>query len=166
MSSDALFDAVRDAIENLHELPGLSDTRKFLFNRATLKIYDRPALKAVVQAIHGLDLTAHDGRDVKGASEDLLSKRSASGTNDQFRRPRHISDMIVALADPKTAERICRARLPQPLRACLAGCRLARYIQQRTAAISAAFVSARCPRGAPDKCGRCQDGAKIFRGLG
>jgi hypothetical protein len=27
-------------IENFHDLPGLSDTGKLLFNRATLKIYD------------------------------------------------------------------------------------------------------------------------------
>ena len=41
--------AIRDAIESLHELPGLSETGKLLFSRATLKIYDRPTLRAVVQ---------------------------------------------------------------------------------------------------------------------
>lgn len=65
LTGDALFDAVRNAIESLHELPGLSETGKLLFNRATLKIYDRPTLRAVVQGIHGLDLSAHDGHDVK-----------------------------------------------------------------------------------------------------
>jgi hypothetical protein len=33
------FYAVRDAIEESHELPGLTDTRKPLFSRSTLKIY-------------------------------------------------------------------------------------------------------------------------------
>src|SRR3954471_19999329 len=37
LTGDALFDAIRAAIEHLHELPGLSDTGKLLFQRATLK---------------------------------------------------------------------------------------------------------------------------------
>jgi type I restriction enzyme M protein len=56
LTGDALFNAVRDAIESFHELPGLSDTGKLLFQRATLKIYDRPTLRAVVQGIHNLDI--------------------------------------------------------------------------------------------------------------
>ncbi|MDX2252878.1 MAG: type I restriction-modification system subunit M N-terminal domain-containing protein, partial [Nitrospira sp.] len=91
LTGDQMFNAVRDAIEKLHELPGLTDTGKLLFSRATLKIYDRPTLRAVVQAIHGMDLSAHDGHDLKGDMyEYLLSKLSASGTNGQFRTPRHI----------------------------------------------------------------------------
>ena len=79
-TGDALFDAIRSAIESLHELPSLTETGRLLFNRATLKIYDRPTLRAVVQGIHGLDLAAHDGHDFKGDMyEYLLSKLSASG---------------------------------------------------------------------------------------
>ncbi len=108
LTGDNLFNAVRDAIEKLHELPGLSETGKLLFNRATLKIYDRPTLRAVVQGIHNLDLAAHNGHDFKGDMyEYLLSKLSASGTNGQFRTPRHIIDMIVALVDPQPGQRIC-----------------------------------------------------------
>ena len=98
LTGDALFDAVRDAIEHLHELPGLTETGKLLFSRATLKIYDRPTFRAVVQGIHALDLAPHEGHDFKGDMyEYLLSKLSASGTNGQFRTPRHIIDLIVAL---------------------------------------------------------------------
>jgi type I restriction enzyme M protein len=108
LTGDALFEAVRSAIESFHELPGLTETGKLLFNRATLKIYDRPTLRAVVQGIHDLDLAAHDGRDFKGDMyEYLLSKLSASGTNGQFRTPRHIIDMIVALVDPQSGQRVC-----------------------------------------------------------
>lgn len=108
LTGDHLFNAVRDAIEKLHELPDLSDIGKLLFSRATLKIYDRPTLRAVVQAIHQMDLAAHDGQDFKGDMyEYLLSKLSASGTNGQFRTPRHIIDLIVALVDPKPNQRIC-----------------------------------------------------------
>jgi type I restriction enzyme M protein len=108
LTGDALFDAIRTAIESLHELPNLSDTGRLLFSRATLKIYDRPTLRAVVQGIDTLDLAPHAGHDFKGDMyEYLLSKLSASGTNGQFRTPRHIINLIVALVDPKPGQRIC-----------------------------------------------------------
>ena len=108
LTGDNLFNAVRDAIEKLHELPGLTDTGKLLFSRATLKIYERPTLRAVVQGIHGMDLAAHDGHDFKGDMyEYLLSQLAASGTNGQFRTPRHIIDLMVALVDPQPNQRIC-----------------------------------------------------------
>src|SRR3990172_636352 len=66
LTGDNLFNAARDAIESLHELPGLTETGKLLFSRATLKIYDRPTLRAVIQGIDKLDLDAHDGHDLKG----------------------------------------------------------------------------------------------------
>jgi type I restriction enzyme M protein len=108
LTGDPMFDAVRSAIESLHELPGLSSTGKLLFSRATLKIYDRPALRAVIQGINEMDLAAHNGDDLKGDMyEYLLSRISMSGTNGQFRTPRHIIAMIVALVDPQPGQRIC-----------------------------------------------------------
>ena len=108
LTGDNLFNAVRDAIESLHELPGLTDTGKLLFSRATLKIYDRPTLRAVVQGVQEMDLAAHEGHDFKGDMyEYLLSKLSMSGTNGQFRSPRHIIAMIVALVNPQPGHRIC-----------------------------------------------------------
>lgn len=108
LTGDQLFDAVRAAMESLHELPGLSETGKLLFNRATLKIYDRPTLRASVQAINNMDLNAHDGIDLKGDMyEYLLGKIAASGTNGQFRTPRHIIRLIVELVNPQPGQRIC-----------------------------------------------------------
>jgi type I restriction enzyme M protein len=108
LAGDELFDAVRNAIESLHELPGLTDTGKLLFSRATLKIYDRPTLRAVVQGIQEMDLSAHEGHDFKGDMyEYLLSRLAASGTNGQFRTPRHIIDLIVELVNPQPGQRIC-----------------------------------------------------------
>lgn len=108
LTGDNLFNAVRDAIESLHELPSLTDTGKLLFSRATLKIYDRPTLRAIIQGIHGLDLASNDGHDLKGDMyEYLLSKLSASGTNGQFRTPRHIIDLITSLVNPQPGQRIC-----------------------------------------------------------
>ena len=108
LAGDELFDTVRNAIESLHELPGLTDTGKLLFSRATLKIYDRPTLRAVVQGIQEMDLAAHEGHDFKGDMyEYLLSRLAASGTNGQFRTPRHIIDLIVELVNPQPGQRIC-----------------------------------------------------------
>lgn len=108
LTGDNLFNAIRDAIESLHELPGLTGTGKLLFSRATLKIYDRPTLRAVVQGVHEMELAAHEGHDFKGDMyEYLLSKLSMSGTNGQFRSPRHIITMIVALVNPQPGQRIC-----------------------------------------------------------
>ncbi len=108
LTGDQLFNAARAAIEKLHDLPGLSATGKLLFERATLKIHDRPTLRAVIQAIHGLDLDPREGHDLKGDMyEYLLSKLGTSGTNGQFRTPRHIIAMIVALVNPTAGQRIC-----------------------------------------------------------
>jgi type I restriction enzyme M protein len=75
LTGDNLFDTVRSAMESFHELPGLSDTGKLLFQRATLKIYDRPTLRAVIQGVDKLDLQPHEGHDFKGDMyEYLLSK--------------------------------------------------------------------------------------------
>lgn len=108
LTGDELYNAIRDAIEKLQELPSMSETGKLLFNRATLKIYDRPTLRAVVQAINEMDLSEHEGIDFKGDMyEYLLGKLAVSGTNGQFRTPRHIIAMIVALVNPQPHQRIC-----------------------------------------------------------
>jgi len=108
LTGDELFDTLRNAIERLHELPGLSPTGKELFRNANLKIYDRPTLRAVVQGISAVELTSNEGYDLKGDMyEYLLSKLSQSGTNGQFRTPRHIIEMIVDLVDPQPDQRIC-----------------------------------------------------------
>lgn len=108
LTGTELFDTLRGAIEKLHELPGLSATGRELFRNATLKIYDRPTLRTVVQMVAEMDLSPHDGQDLKGDMyEYLLSKLSQSGTNGQFRTPRHVIDLIVALVDPQPGKRIC-----------------------------------------------------------
>jgi len=108
LTGDQLFESLRAAIEKIHELPGLSATGKLLFDRSTLKIYDRPTLRAIVQGVNELGLEAHAGHDPKGDMyEYLLSKLQMSGTNGQFRTPRHIIDLIVELVDPQPNEPMC-----------------------------------------------------------
>lgn len=108
LTGDELFDTLRGAIEKVRELPSLSEVGKELFRNATLKIYDRPTLRAIIQVIAEMDLAPHEGHDLKGDMyEYLLSKLSQSGTNGQFRTPRHIIDLIVTLIDPQPGQRIC-----------------------------------------------------------
>ena len=77
LTGDQLFNAVRDAIEKLPRVSRSNRYRKASFQPRDLKIYDRPTLRAVVQEIDKLDLSAHDGHDVKGDMyEYLLSKLS------------------------------------------------------------------------------------------
>lgn len=105
LTGDGLFDAVRSAIEKIHELPNLSKTGKLLFERATLKIYDRPTLRAVIQILNEMNLSEQEGIDMKGDMyEYLLNQLASSGTNGQFRTPRHYIDLIVALIDPQPNE--------------------------------------------------------------
>jgi type I restriction enzyme M protein len=111
LTGDELFNAVREAMESLERLPDLSSTGKLLFRRATLKIYDRPTLRAIVQAIDQLDTSVGtptgQHTDLKGdLFEYLLGYIATSGTNGQFRTPRHIIEMIVRLVDPKPGQRI------------------------------------------------------------
>ncbi len=107
LTGDQLFDSARDAIEKLHELPSMPQMGKLLFNRATLKIYDRPTLRAVIQVINEMDLSEHEGVDLKGDMyEYLLNQIATSGTNGQFRTPRHIIDLIVKLVNPQPGKRI------------------------------------------------------------
>jgi len=73
LTGDELFNSARDTIENLHNLPGLSETGRLLFNRATLKIYDRPTLRAAIQVINEMDLAPHEGIDIKGTCMSTFS---------------------------------------------------------------------------------------------
>lgn len=108
LSGKELVRSVRHAIEKIHKLPQMSETGKMLFNKATLKITDPPPLKALVEVIDTLSNELVSGSDIQGDTyEYLLKKLSTSGTNGQFRTPRHIIDLIVKLVDPKIGDTIC-----------------------------------------------------------
>ena len=109
LSGDELYNILSEVFEKFHELPNLSGIGKVLFRQAHLKIYSRPTLKAVVTIIDDMDynnVRKYD-TDVKGdLYEYLLSKINTSGTNGQFRTPRHIIDFMVKLLDPKPGDYI------------------------------------------------------------
>ena len=82
---------------------------KVLFRQAHLKIFNRPTLRSVVSIIDGMDYNNSQkyDTDVKGdLYEYLLSKIAISGTNGQFRTPRHIIKMMVNLIKPKAGQYI------------------------------------------------------------
>jgi len=109
LSGDPLYNTLSEAFEKFHELPNLSAIGKVLFRQAHLKIYNRPTLRSVVTIIDEMDFnnTQKYDTDVKGdLYEYLLSKIAVSGTNGQFRTPRHIIQMMVQLLDPKPGQYI------------------------------------------------------------
>lgn len=109
LSGDELYNTLAEAFEHLHELPKLTSTGKTLFRQAHLKIYNRPTLRSVVSIIDSMDYnnTEKYDTDVKGDMyEYLLNRISVSGTNGQFRTPRHIIKAMIALADPKPSDLI------------------------------------------------------------
>lgn len=83
-------------IKNLHQ-DGESAYSKYMGD-AIFKIPTPLMLSKIVDGIEHLDMS---GQDAKGdLYEYLLSKVATAGTNGQFRTPRHIIKMMVALVKP------------------------------------------------------------------
>lgn len=88
-----------------HFIKNLHDNKESAFatymEDALFMIPTPAMLQKIVTAIDTIEMT---GTDVKGdLYEYLLSKVATSGTNGQFRTPRHIIDMMVALMKPTLA---------------------------------------------------------------
>lgn len=109
LTGDPLYNNLVEAFEKFHELPNLAPMGKLLFRQAHLKIYNRPTLRSVVTLIDEMDYndTRKYDTDVRGdLYEYLLSRIAVSGTNGQFRTPRHIIKAMVAILDPKPGQYI------------------------------------------------------------
>ncbi len=109
MPAEQMLEHVRDKvfpfIKNVH------DGEKTLFSRhmkdAVFLIPKASLLKEAVTIIEELNITAQN-RDTQGdIYEYLLSQLKTAGKNGQFRTPRHIIRMMVALVDPDVNDRIC-----------------------------------------------------------
>ena len=71
-------------------------------------IFIIPTPQVLAKVVKGLDELPLDTRDENGdLYEYLLSKLSTSGTNGQFRTPRHIIRMMVDLMQPQPGDKIC-----------------------------------------------------------
>lgn len=109
LSGDELYNSLSEALEHLHELRNLSETGRVLFKQAHLKIYNKPTLKSVVVAIDEMDYnnTEKYDTDAKGDMyEYLLNKIAVSGTNGQFRTPRHLIQVMVEISKPQPSDLI------------------------------------------------------------
>ena len=112
LPAERMFEVVQSGvfpfIKNLH---GNRDSAysKYMGD-AIFKVPTPQKLSQIVDAldnIYGM-MEGKDGIDVRGdLYEYMLSKVSTSGTNGQFRTPRHIIRMMVELMDPKADEVIC-----------------------------------------------------------
>lgn len=109
LSSENMFDTVRNYvfpfIKTLGHGSGSAYSR--YMTDAVFLIQRPKALQRIVQQIDDLDMT---DRDTMGdVYEYILGKMAASGTNGQFRTPRHIIRMMVHLMQPSIAkqDRIC-----------------------------------------------------------
>ena len=74
-------------------------------------LFELPTAEVVTKVVTGLeDLYQHDIQelDMQGdLYEYMLGKAASSGTNGQFRTPKQIRDMMVALIDPNPDDMIC-----------------------------------------------------------
>ena len=95
-------------IKNLHG--GKESTYTKYMSDAIFKIPTPQLLSKIVDALDTLyvDMAKSIEADTKGdVYESLLSKLSTAGVNGQFRTPRHIIRMMVAMLDPKPDDTIC-----------------------------------------------------------
>lgn len=103
------FELMRDAvfpfIKNLHGDLGNQTAFARAMKDATFLVPNAALLTTVCELINEIPL---QDRDTKGdLYEYLLSKLSTAGVNGQFRTPRHIIKMMVAMMRPRLTERIC-----------------------------------------------------------
>ena len=90
-------------IKNLNE--GRESAYSKFMTNATFLIQSPRTLVKIVEGIDHLDM---NNRDTMGdVYEYVLGKMAASGTNGQFRSPRHIIRMMVELMQPRLDDRIC-----------------------------------------------------------
>ena len=71
-----------------------------------------PTARVLVRVVDALDSLDLNNKDIMGdVYEYLLSQIAQSGTNGQFRTPRHITKMIVELAAPTLNDEICEIKV-------------------------------------------------------
>lgn len=90
-------------IKNLHS--GKNSSYSTYMKDATFLIPNERTLTKLVDGVSSLDM---EDRDTMGdVYEYILGKMAASGTNGQFRTPRHIIRMMVELVQPTLNDTIC-----------------------------------------------------------
>lgn len=105
--ADKMFRNIRDNVfPFIKDLHGEKETSfsKYMMNA----IFQIPTARVLIKVVDGLSELEINNKDVMGdVYEYLLSKIATSGTNGQFRTPRHIIRMMVELMQPKLTDKIC-----------------------------------------------------------
>ena len=107
LGSDNMFKVVRQSVFEFIKHIGTGEESAYsrYMKSAIFLIPNARTLVKVVEGVNALDM---NNRDAMGdVYEYILSKMAASGTNGQFRTPRHIIRMIVEMMEPKAQDYIC-----------------------------------------------------------
>ena len=106
MEPSTMLNRVRnDVFIFLRPIGGASTAYSKAMEDTVFQITNARLLSRVVEAIEEL---ASDGADMMGdVYEYMLGKMAASGTNGQFRTPRHIIRMMVELMQPTLKDTVC-----------------------------------------------------------
>lgn len=111
-SADEMYELVSNGvfpfIKNLHQ-DGDSAYARYMGD-AIFKIPTAAMLSKIVDGIDRLELGDDDSKG--DLYEYLLSKVATAGTNGQFRTPRHIIKMMVALVKPRPEDTIIEIIIP------------------------------------------------------
>jgi len=105
--SDNMFKIVRQSVFEFIKHIGTGEESAYsrYMKSAIFLIPNARTLSRVVDGVDALDM---NNRDAMGdVYEYILSKMAASGTNGQFRTPRHIIRMIVEMMEPTPQDYIC-----------------------------------------------------------
>lgn len=107
LGPDNMYQMVRQNVFEFIKQIGTGEESAYsrYMKSAIFLIPNARTLSKVVDGISALDM---NNRDTMGdVYEYILGKMAASGTNGQFRTPRHIIRMIVELMNPKPTDYIC-----------------------------------------------------------
>jgi type I restriction enzyme M protein len=105
-AADALKHVKETVFPFLKSLGGTGGSFAAQMENAEFKINKPSLLIEACKAIDAMQISGH-AQDIQGdLYEYLLSKLNTAGQNGQFRTPRHIIRMMVAMADPRPGERI------------------------------------------------------------
>ncbi len=105
--AENMFRMVRDNVFPFIKTIGAGGSNAYsrFMRNAVFMIPSPRVLQRLVDGIDALDMT---DRDTMGdVYEYMLGKMASSGTNGQFRTPRHIIRMMVEMMQPKLTDRIC-----------------------------------------------------------
>ena len=107
LGADNMFKVVRQSVFEFIKHIGTGEESAYsrYMKSAIFLIPNARTLVKVVEGVNALDM---NNRDAMGdVYEYILGKMAASGTNGQFRTPRHIIHMIVEMMEPTTKDYIC-----------------------------------------------------------